>query len=608
VSLRSSSTKDSLEQHPPGPSTEGQKRRRVGLRHGLAFVIYAVASLALFGGPILRDPLHSYLGTGVAGVPGYTDPSFYMWNFVWWPHALARGLNPLFSHVAWAPDGFSLASAQTAPAISLLLSPVTKGLGPVATYNVVMFLAPVLGAWTAYLLCWRLTRSFWPSVAGGYFFGFSSYELAHLTDHPNLALTFLVPLAVYLVCRRLEGSISPTTFMVALSALLVLQFSISPEIFLTMTLFGAVIGAVAVWRYGRAPGGGVRPSALGVLRSVGGAYAVSFLVVAPYLVFAFTHGLPRLPQSWPFGYKTDLANLVVPTRLHRVGGGFLSPVSDRFTAPVDESAAYIGTLLVVILLFVVKGRRNLLHRILTWSLGISILSSLGPSLTVVGTPLLVLPWMLFAFLPVTKMALPARFMLYAWLAIAVMVSLWLDERSRRTWTRWALVVISALLLLPNTSVPYWHNRLPVPRFFSDGTYRSYVRQGENVLIIPYAGNGFSMAWQANSGMWFSMPEGRLCPLPPGFQTWPIIRTLFGGPQRPTYRQDLLDFLSAKEITKIVVVRGTPGDWQGLFSVVGTKPRTVSDVVLYEVPHQVVGSRPNASRPRAVVEDLRGECG
>jgi hypothetical protein len=396
--------------------------------------------------------------------------------------------------------------------------------------------------------------------------------------------------------------------MVALSALLVLQFSISPEIFLTMTLFGTVIGALAVWRYGRAPGAGVRPSALGVLRSVAGAYAVTFLVVAPYLVFAFTHGLPRLPQSWPFGYKTDLANLVVPTRLHRVGGGFLSPVSDRFTAPVDESAAYIGTLLVVILLFVVKGRRNLLHRILTWSLGISILSSLGPSLTVVGTPLLVLPWMLFAFLPVMKMALPARFMLYAWLAIAVMVSLWLHERSRRTWARWAVVVISALLLLPNTSVPYWHNRLPVPRFFSEGTYRSYVRQGENVLIIPYAGNGFSMAWQANSRMWFSMAEGRLCPLPPGFQTWPIIRTLFGGPPRPTYRQDLLEFLAAKEITKIVVVRGTPGDWQRLFSAVGTKPRTVSDVVLYEVPHRVVGSRPYPSRTRAVVEDLRGECG
>ena len=590
----------------PGPDELIPQKAPNELRHLLAFLMYAGVSVALFGLPVLRDPLHTYLGTGVASVPGYTDPSFYMWSFVWWPHAIANGLNPLFSHVAWAPDGFSLASAQTAPGLSLLLSPVTKASGPVATYNVVMLLAPALSAWTAYLLCSRLTRSFWPSVAGGYFFGFSSYELAQLTDHPNLALTFLVPLAIYLVVRRLEGSLSPRAFVILLAVLLVLQFSISPEILITMTLFGVLIGVVAVWRYGRDPSSDVRARALGLFRSVAGAYAITFAVVAPYLVFAVTH-LPQLPQGWTFGYKTDLANIFLPTRLHRVGGSFLGDVSDRF-APVDESAAYMGSLVVLVILFLLGRSQALLHRLLKWTFGISVLASLGPTLSIVGTRLIVLPWFFLAFLPVLKMALPARFILYAWLTITVMISLWLIQPSKRTWARWALVVTSALLLLPNASIPYWHNRLPVPRFFAEGTYRSYVRQGENILIFPYAGNGFSMAWQAQSGMWFSMPEGRLCPMPPGFQTWPIIRTFFGGPLRPTYKHELLEFLAAKDVSKIVVVRATPGVWRKLFGALGVEPREVSDVLIYNVPDEVVAANPTTPSTRAVVDDLRGECG
>ncbi len=114
-------------------------------QHSLVFLMYLAASLLLFGAPILRDPLHTYLGIGLENVhAGYTDPSFYMWNFVWWPHAIAHGWNPLVSHIAWAPDGFSLAAAQTAPVVSLVMSPITLAVGPLAAYNVVMLLAPFL--------------------------------------------------------------------------------------------------------------------------------------------------------------------------------------------------------------------------------------------------------------------------------------------------------------------------------------------------------------------------------------------------------------------------------------------------------------------------------
>ena len=69
------------------------------------------------------------------------------------------------------------------PGSPLLLAPVTLTAGPVAAYNVAAILMPALAATTAFLLCRHVTRSFWPSLAGGYLFGFSSYVLGHELAH-----------------------------------------------------------------------------------------------------------------------------------------------------------------------------------------------------------------------------------------------------------------------------------------------------------------------------------------------------------------------------------------------------------------------------------------
>jgi hypothetical protein len=578
-------------------------------QHSLVFLIYLAASLLLFGAPILRDPIHTYLGIGLENVhTGYTDPSFYMWNFVWWPHAIVHGLNPLVSHIAWAPDGFSLAAAQTSPVLSLVMSPITLALGPLAAYNVVMLLAPVLGAWTAYLLCRRVTGALWPSIAGGYFFGFSSYELGHLTDHPNLALTFLVPVAVYLVIRRLDGSLERRRFVAFLTILLILQFSISPEIFLTLAFFGLVVGGIASWMYRRQHEGRMPEALPGLVLGIALAYGLTVLFVAPYLAYMIGHGLPRLPASWPFVYTTDVANIVVPTRLHRFGGGLMGTVSDRFRAPIDESGAYIGPLVLIPALFVLRRSRTLLHRVLIWSLGAITLASMGPTLTAAGTRIVALPWSIFAVLPIVKLALPARFSLYALLILSIIIALWLASTGKGRTTRWAVVIASAVLLLPNTSLPFWRNTPPVPSFFSSGVYRQYLGPGENTLIVPYGGISFSMLWQATSEMWFSMPEGRLCPMPRDFQTWPIVLTFQGGPLTASAEQDLAQFLAAKNVRKIVVVRGTSGPWLRLFSTLGVEPRQVADVTVYEVPSRIARTRPDISAPRPVLKELRDKCG
>src|SRR5207249_616051 len=136
-----------------------------------------------------------------------------------------------------------------------------------------------------------------------------------------------------------------------------------------------------------------------------------------------------------------------------------------------------------------------------------------------------LPWGAVSRLPLVDNALPARFILYAWLAVALMVAIWLSTGAtgRRAVVKWSVVALSAVLLFPNLGVPLWRSGSHVPPFIASGLYRSYIAPGQNVLVIPAGSRGFSMQWQAETGFAFSMSGGYVsCAVPPEFQRWPIM--------------------------------------------------------------------------------------
>src|ERR1700733_6073124 len=120
---------------------------------------YVVGSLAIFGHGTLRHPASEYVGWNVG-----SDPQGFIWALGWWPHAVAQGLNPFVTHAVDAPVGLNLAWATAVPGIALAMLPLTLTAGPVVAYNVAALLAPPLAAWTAFLLCRYLTRS-WPVAA-----------------------------------------------------------------------------------------------------------------------------------------------------------------------------------------------------------------------------------------------------------------------------------------------------------------------------------------------------------------------------------------------------------------------------------------------------------
>ncbi len=567
-----------------------------------ALLAYVGVSFLFFGLPIVGRFGTSYIGLGNPRLgPGIADPSFYMWSFVWWPHAIAHGINPFFTHVVWAPTGFNLAWATSVPGAALVLWPITRAFGPVVSYNVIMILAPALAGWTAYLLCRHVTGRFWPSLIGGYLFGFSSYELAQMTVHLDLALIFVVPLCVYLFLLRFEDRMRPAPFVILLALALVAQFSFFPEVFFTMALFGGVAVLVAL---------AVLPAqSRRRLLSVAGwtalAFAVAGVVLSPYLYFALAHGFPRQYATWPSRYATDLLNLAVPTKTAWIGRGPWAPVAARFKAGLAEEGAFLGPLLIVVVAYAIKQWRTAVGKILLVTLGVVILAALGPLLRIGGTGRYYLPWHLLVNVPLISNALPARFIMYAWVIVALIAAIWLStaHSGRQAWTRWAIVGACALALYPNLGAPLWRAPVREPSFFASDTYPRYLVPGKNTLVIPFGSRGFSMLWQARTGLDFTMTGGYVaCLIPEEFQRWPIVYSFLTAKPIPDQNTQLLAFLAAHDVGTVVVQDGLDGFWESLFSPLGQWTDVGGVRVYRPSPRLVAGYQdvpPDGSRAEAL---------
>ncbi len=397
----------------------------------------------LWGSHVLSHPGSRYVGLG------QSDAKLYLWLLYWWPYALLHGMNPLVTHIAWSPQGVNMAWVTGLPGPSLLMAPITLTVGPVVSQNVLMLLAPPLAGWAAYLVCRRVTRSFWPSIAGGYLFGLSTYLVNQMQGHVNLVLVFPVPLCVYLVIRRLDGDIGPVAFILLLAAALVGQFSISTEVFATFTLLGGLALAGVVLLGGR----DLRTKLLPVVGWIGGAYLLALVVLSPYLYLALK-GIPAGPVRLEEKASTDLLGFVVPRSRTLLGGSAFSSFTRAFTLNNVEDGSYLGIpLLAVIVAFAWMERRRRTTWLLLALLLAAVILSLGPVLHVHGRPTIPLPGTLLAHIPIAQDALPQRLTLYVWLVLAVVVALWLAHAQKGRWVAWVVVGLAALTILPSTPTP-----------------------------------------------------------------------------------------------------------------------------------------------------------
>jgi hypothetical protein len=527
---------------------------------------YSAISFLYLGLRPLFSGQSTYIGYG-------TDPQIFIWSFAWWPHAIFHGFNPLVTHSIWAPSGVDLTWVTTTPGLALIFAPVTLLFGATAAYNLAAVLMPALAAWTAYLLCRRLTRQTWPSLVGGYLFGFSSYVLDQ-TGHLHLTSVFMMPLVALLVLRHLDGELTRVAFVARLAPLLALELLFSTEVLFTLTFALAtalLIGFVCV------------PSRRLALRAalipVASAYLLAAVVTAPfvyYLVSDFHASAFHPPEKW----ANDLINFVVPTKLLVAGDGPAESLSRNFPGNDFERDAYLGVpTLIVVALYAWKHRRSGSARFLVVAFLTAVIASMGASLWVDGRSIAPLPWRLVAHLPLFDNVLAPRLAVYASLAAAVMVGLWTAAR-RQELARVGVPVLAMAALVPNVHASEWFMSYTLPPFFTHNQYRVCLAPGENILPLPVGADAYSDLWQVQSGFRFRMAGGYVSTEPPpAFQNPTSVRTIALG--APADAASLREYIRTNHVATVVIDAATGRPWATALGRLA-RPHAIGGVLLYRL--------------------------
>lgn len=531
-----------------------------------AYVLVSFFYLAI---PVISHPGQDLIGLG-------RDPDLFVWMLAWWPHAVLHGTNPVITHAVWWPQGTNLAWDTSIPGLALLAAPVTLLGGPVLAYNVLAVLLPALAAWTAYLLCRHLTHAFWPSVAGGYLFGFSPYVFAQTEGHPHMTSVFLVPLIALVLVRYVEGSLTGSRFVLALALLLALQISFSTELAFTVTL--AIVVSLAVATI-------VVPTSRRRLRlllpPLLASYVAAGLIMSPLLAYALLH-LKHAAIHPPGKYPADLLSFVIPTHLLALGWGWTTSVANDFKGAPAENGAYLGLAWLAILAwFAWSFRRVAAARFLVALLAVGVVVELGIRLTVAGRDSITLPWRLVFEYPLFNNVLPVRISMFVGLAASVCVAWWASSRHASRAARLALTGLAIVTIVPSLWLNVWHEHPYRPAFFTQGTYRTCLEPDDNVLMLPFPIRSDAMLWQAEAEFAFHMANGYVnTRAPTGVPDRKLVNLL----QRPTLPADprpLLAWARGQGVTKIIAAGEGARAWIHLLAPT-EHPHRIGGVYLFDL--------------------------
>ena len=548
------------------------------------FALYLLAAIIVERNAMAHLAGVCACNAGSAYPPRFSVPTAFMWALKWWPHALVHLQNPLTSYDIWTPQGLDLARATSVPIAALVVSPLTALFGPVVTFNILSILGPATGAWAAYRLCLYVSRRQLPSVLAGYLYGFSSYELAHLLGLVHTTLIFCAPVCVLLALKRLDERISVRRYVVLLALTLIVQLLLSTELFLTLTTM-AVATFVIAWLFAPA----YRDRLRRLVPSTVLAYGVTAVLCVVYLYYALARG-SGYSIGAGYTYVSDALNFVIPTRITWLGGTLFGSVTNNFTGEIGEQGAYLGLpLIAMLVMYFIQARRTVAARILLGVIVVAGVWSLGAKLHVKGPTRLDLPAVVLAHLPVFDELAPARIALYLSLAASVAVALWLSSPRAAPW-RWGLAALAVIFLIPATNATYpgtrvamFHSPVRMPRFFSSGMYRSYLRRGEVILPLPWANQGASMLWQANTDFYFRMASGHFGAPPPAYKAWPVVTQLRGNAPEPRAAAGLRSFIATHDVGAIVQDPNWSAAWTPVIRRLGLTGANAGGVIVYRIP-------------------------
>lgn len=440
-------------------------------------VAYVFAAVVLLHG-LWSDPNGRYL------YDSGQDQEQWQWFFDITAHQVLNGQNPLFTGLLNHPDGVNLMANTTMLGLSIPLIPVTVLLGSGVTWAIALTIGLAGTAFAWYWLFSRRIASAPAAALGGLFCGFAPAMISHANAHPNFVVLAVIPC---LLLPRPPGR--RTAIVVGL--LIAYQLFLGEEILLLAATGLVVFGIVHGW----VDPGRAAAFARRYATTIAGAGLIALVLVAGSLFWQF-----QGPQSYHSLVHGRAGNSLHALTAFPTRSLFGDPeVARQLSLNRTEENAFFGWPLIILVIGLVFAlRKQQLVRILGATTALIGWLSLTPG-----------PWTLLAQLPLYESVIESRFAMACLPPIGALLALGIDalRTAPFRWLGWAAIGAALLPIVPTPLAVV--DRRPVPSFFTDGSWRGYVRPGHTVVPAPppNPADARPMRWQAAAGFGFAIPEG-----------------------------------------------------------------------------------------------------
>ncbi len=449
-----------------------------------------VLAIYLFIFLVYTWPLARHFGTRLLGTP--TDNYALAWVLWWWKYAIFHAHSPFYTRLLFYPHGLDLTGVNLMPLLAVPSIPIQMLVGFPATYNLIVMLSLVAGAYLMYVVATRLGLGQTASVLAGFIFGFAPAVMIRALGHLNLVVVFQIPLVLLALLR-----IRPPTAQRWVPNGLWLGTAMAAAAYVDLQTAFYLLPLLLLWflrEWMRADGRTRwRLLATGTL---GGFWFAALL--GPFLFRLFP--LPVSLGSWNPG--ADLAAFVTPSYLSTFFGHAVAPVYQHvFPGLQMEAASYLGWTALALAIYGAARcyKKDGNARWWFWMVAVYLVLASGDSLRIWGHPIWVggmqvhLPLHYLARLPiVSAIDQPTRFVRLAMAGIALLAAYGYQELAHRMAGRQRLVtgVCFALVFLDFLTFPF-----PLSPGGLAPIFRSVARaRGRgSTLYLPLRGNQSSTA-------------------------------------------------------------------------------------------------------------------
>lgn len=442
-------------------SLEVKNLTKTVLSFGLLPLIFYLFCFCCLTFPlILNFSSHFFCDVG----DGFTN----IWN-IWWVNKAVTDLNqfPMFTDYIHFPHGTSLLAHTLNPFNGMMGIILLKFLTLVQTHNFIIVFSFVVGGFTAFLLAFYFTRSYWGSLIAGFIFTFSNYHFAHTAGHMQLVSLEWIPLFLLLWFIFLDRP----SMTLGIAASLTLFFVILCDYYYFLyVLIVALI--IFIWHIKK--NGDVfflfkkkfvlplSAFAIGILLS-------SMPFVIAFVLFAAKSNIMGTHDSRLF--SLDLLAPLIPGGHWRFAE-WTQTYWANLPGNFNESSVHLGISVIFVLFYVLLKRKKIQMQSLgLWSLTLMVflILSLGPVLRIWGKEIsgFILPYSLLELIfPLLRIAgIPVRMMVIVILCASLLFAAgfkhFVQSSSKK---RYLIVLLLLVLCFEYLPRPVIKSNVEIPQY------------------------------------------------------------------------------------------------------------------------------------------------